>query len=97
MRQPTLEAIPLFDEPFRLIAKKGSEVLGAERLSPGLLCVCDMILLEDGHCLRDQAFEVCGKRGGISPRMVTTSLETLQRPDRNTRWFRPGRAMCPGD
>lgn len=78
IREPALECLPLFDEPFRLIAPKGSDILESKRLAPSRLAACDMILLEEGHCLRDQAIAVCSKRGGTSPRMVTTSLETLK-------------------
>lgn len=78
IRTDSLECTHLFDEPFRLIAPRGSTILKADRLSPGRLCACDMVLLEEGHCLREQAIAVCSKRGGTSPRMVTTSLETLK-------------------
>lgn len=78
IRNDSLECFPLFDEPFRLVAPHGAPILNTDRLVPSRLCACDMILLEEGHCLRDQAIAVCSKRGGASPRLVTTSLETLK-------------------
>lgn len=78
LRHESLEVVALFDEPFRLIAPKGSEIACVESLSPSRMCARDMILLEEGHCLREQAIALCGKRGGTSPRLVTTSLETLK-------------------
>lgn len=78
VQRPALEAIPLFDEPFRLIAPRGHELLAAERLAPSRLRVDEMILLEEGHCLREQAIALCSRRGGVTPRVVTTSLETLK-------------------
>lgn len=78
VRNDAIESIELFDEPFRLIAPRGSGIAGVERLTPARMSACDMVLLEEGHCLREQAIAVCGKRGGVSPLMVTTSLETLK-------------------
>lgn len=78
LRNDSLDVLPLFDEPFRLIAPRDSEIARMERLSASKMCARDMILLEEGHCLREQAIAVCGKRGGSSPRVVTTSLETLK-------------------
>ena len=78
VRHHSLEALPLFDEPFRLIAPVGSAIAAHKRLLPSRLAACDMILLEDGHCLRQQSISVCTKRGGPTPRLVTTSLETLK-------------------
>ena len=38
-----------------------------------------MLLLEDGHCLRDQALEVCQAAGvRVSDEFKATSLETLR-------------------
>lgn len=78
IRQEALSIIPLFDEPFRLIAPHNSPLLESTRLAPARLRASDMVLLEEGHCLRDQALALCGKRGGTTPKLVTTSLETLK-------------------
>ena len=47
VRHHSLEALPLFDEPFRLIAPVGSAIAAHKRLLPSRLAACDMILL--GH------------------------------------------------
>lgn len=73
-----LATIPLFVEPFRLIAHTRSDIAKARPLAPSRLAACDMVLLEEGHCLRDQAIAVCSRRGGTSPRTTTASLETLK-------------------
>ena len=38
----------------------------------------NLLLLEEGHCLRDQALEVCGREGRESEEVRATSLETLR-------------------
>lgn len=78
IRNDSLECVTLFEEPFRLLASRGSEIIKTDRLAPARLSACEMVLLEDGHCLREQAIAVCGRRGGVSPLMVTASLETLK-------------------
>jgi len=78
VQRPSLDVMPLFDEPFRLIAPRGHDLLAVERLAPSRLMVGEMILLEEGHCLREQAIALCSRRGGVTPRVVTTSLETLK-------------------
>jgi LysR family hydrogen peroxide-inducible transcriptional activator len=39
-----------------------------------------LLLLEDGHCLRDQALTICGSRGGPQEKhdFRATSIETLR-------------------
>jgi LysR family hydrogen peroxide-inducible transcriptional activator len=37
----------------------------------------DAVLLEDGHCLRDQSLSVCAA-AGVRPRQTAMSLETLK-------------------
>lgn len=59
IEEPTLEVAPLFVEPFlaavpaahRLARKK---VIGVQELAEA-----GLLLLEEGHCLRDQALEAC--------------------------------------
>ena len=38
----------------------------------------EMVLLEEGHCLRDQALEFCNKRYGSQAHVVATSIDTLR-------------------
>lgn len=70
-----LMAEPLFFEPFRLACPAGHPL--ALRPGPALadLQGDDLLLLEDGHCLRDQALALCA--GGGGGRRHATSLETL--------------------
>ena len=69
----------LFEEDFVLAVPEGHELAGHKTLKLGDLAEQNLLLLEDGHCLRDQALEVCqlagaGERSGFR----ATSLETLR-------------------
>lgn len=71
---------PLFSEDFVLAVPTGHPL--AERIGPvdhSVLATEDLLLLEEGHCLRDQALEVCRLSGGRERRgFRATSLETLR-------------------
>lgn len=69
---------PIFDEPFRLVVPKGHPLATTPRLAPSSLIAREMVLLEEGHCLRDQAMAVCRAKGPAKPRVVAASLETLK-------------------
>jgi len=78
-----LEAAPLFEDRFllagsaaRLAALTGSGAV----LDPAALGANPLLLLEDGHCLTDQALEVCGRgRGHAQIDTGASSLGTLSR------------------
>ncbi|MCT4682814.1 MAG: LysR substrate-binding domain-containing protein [Roseicyclus sp.] len=74
--EPTLEEVALFSEGFVLVRPEAE----AEAPVPAPEALPDMqlLLLEEGHCFRDQALEVCGLRAG-SPRagLDGSSLSTL--------------------
>jgi LysR family transcriptional regulator, hydrogen peroxide-inducible genes activator len=69
----------LFEEPFVLAVPSGHALAGRKKLKMEDLADQSLLLLEDGHCMRDQALEVChmagaSERGGFR----ATSLETLR-------------------
>ena len=74
-----LKVIPLFFEPFVLAAPKNHSILNKKPLKSSDLSATEMILLEDGHCLRDQALDLCpvNRRGNIQQYHVA-SIETLR-------------------
>jgi len=69
----------LFEEPF-MLAVPGDHPLASHRdLQLSELTDQHLLLLEDGHCLRDQALEVCSLAGaGEKEGFRATSLETLR-------------------
>ncbi|CUH62534.1 Morphology and auto-aggregation control protein [Thalassovita gelatinovora] len=78
-----LTEIPLFEDRFVLAGSQSRlDALGPlrENLRPTELGQNPLMLLEDGHCLTDQALEVCGRNRGHSQiNMGASSLATLSR------------------
>jgi len=75
-----LESLRLFDEPFLLVAPTGHRLARGRTasISEAQLAGEDVLLLAEGHCLRDQALRVCSSAGAhASGRVQATSLGTL--------------------
>ncbi len=70
-----LTVTPLFCEPFVLVCPAGHRLAGLPRLSLPDLAADGLILLEEGHCLRDHALSLC--EGGTPGARHATSVETL--------------------
>ncbi len=79
---PDLAALPLFDEPFWVAFPPGHRFAGRARIADKDLLAEDLLLLAEGHCLRDQALSVCGLSevppAGRVGNLQATSLETLR-------------------
>jgi LysR family hydrogen peroxide-inducible transcriptional activator len=60
--EPSLDEVALFSETFVLVRPEADAVRPVP--SPDALPDMQLLLLEEGHCFRDQALEVCGLRGG---------------------------------
>ena len=74
-----LEARELFVEPFTVAVPDRHRLAKCERVQVADLEDETLLLLEEGHCLRDQALEVCSRVGaGESQDFRATSLETLR-------------------
>jgi len=74
-----LESRSLFAESFLVAMPRGHRLTARKRLKPADLAGETLLLLEDGHCLRDQALEVCGNVPvGEDQDFRATSLETLR-------------------
>jgi LysR family hydrogen peroxide-inducible transcriptional activator len=68
----------LYDEPFLLVLPKGHALAGKPELRPADLKRQPLLLLDDGHCLREQALSFC-RRAGVTPvgDVRAASLATL--------------------
>ncbi|MFN7131115.1 MAG: LysR substrate-binding domain-containing protein, partial [Myxococcales bacterium] len=73
-----LESLPIFSEPFVLAVPRAHPLSRALRVQQAALRGEEVLLLEDGHCLRDQALDVCRAAGAReSAEVQATSLSTL--------------------
>jgi len=73
-----LETIELFEDPFLLAVPAGDPRRPNTRVSGGEIDREKLILLEEGHCLRDQALAYCGGARGAGPMgLGATSLATV--------------------
>ncbi len=69
----------LFEEPFVLAVPENHPLAQRDSLSLADLDSQKLLLLEDGHCLREQALEVCRLSGANEKsEFRATSLETLR-------------------
>ncbi|MET0582841.1 MAG: LysR substrate-binding domain-containing protein [Pseudoxanthomonas sp.] len=69
----------LFEEPFLLAVPENHPLAQRDSLSLNELSEQKLLLLEDGHCLREQALEVCRLSGANEKsEFRATSLETLR-------------------
>ena len=74
-----LEARPLYDEDFTLAVPSNSPLAKRSSVKLDDLSGETLLLLEDGHCLRDQALDVCSRIDvKESEDYRATSLETLR-------------------
>ena len=79
LHEDGLEVEFLFEEPFVVALPASHALAGNPELSLADISNEHLLLLEDGHCLRDQALEVCQLAGaGEKDGFRATSLETLR-------------------
>jgi len=68
----------LFRDELSLVTRQAGHAGRGKRLRLRGIDPADMLLLEEGHCLRDHAIAACGpRRGGWQSRVEATSLTTL--------------------
>ena len=73
-----LAAEPLFFEPFRLACPSDHELAGKEHVRIRDLERGPLLLMEEGHCLRDQTLSLCDSRRLPSRSRYASSLEMLR-------------------
>ena len=68
----------LFKDEFRFVARTTDPLSKAKAIAMERLDLNNIILLEEGHCLREHAIAACGtRRGSVRPHIEATSLPTL--------------------
>lgn len=74
------EDIPLYHEEFYIVVPEGHPYAGREDVPLSALRQMDLLLLDDGHCLRDQVLDLCrsvdarpGETAGFATRAASLS------------------------
>jgi LysR family hydrogen peroxide-inducible transcriptional activator len=79
VQEDGLEAMPLYDEPFLLAVPEQHRLAARRQVQIAELNDDTLLLLEEGHCLRDQALSVCARsRAHEKQDFRATSIETLR-------------------
>ncbi len=74
----TVETMPLFEDEFYLVFHAGDMIDPPPTVAPSAIDATHLLLLEDGHCLKDQALAACGRPElRADPGARGTSLVTL--------------------
>lgn len=74
---PGVTELPLFDEDFVLVTPQGHPLAGRADIPREALRELRLLLLDEGHCLRDQALDVCREAGRTEGAAVTTTAAGL--------------------
>lgn len=79
-----LVGLPLFEEPFWVAHPRDHPLAELEEITEADLAGVDLLLLTDGHCLRDQVLKVCaqpgernGRNSSVPGDLRAASLDTL--------------------
>ncbi|MEB3022054.1 hydrogen peroxide-inducible genes activator [[Mycobacterium] crassicus] len=68
--------IPIYDEDFVLALPPGHPLAGKRRVPPTALADLPLLLLDEGHCLRDQALDIC-RNAGVRAALANTRAASL--------------------
>ncbi|MET9501033.1 hydrogen peroxide-inducible genes activator [Streptomyces sp. NPDC006622] len=76
---PGVSELPLFEEDFVLVTPLGHRLGGQDGIPREALRELNLLLLDEGHCLRDQALDICREAGREDAPVTTTAagLSTL--------------------
>ncbi|MEJ8637145.1 LysR substrate-binding domain-containing protein [Streptomyces sp. NPDC006475] len=80
LQVPGIEELPLFDEDFVLVTPEDHWLGGRQDIPREALRELPLLLLDEGHCLRDQALDICreaGRRDGTPVTTTAAGLSTL--------------------
>ena len=75
--KPELETLTLFDDRFLLAVPANDPLPERARVTARDVNARRLLLLEEGHCLRDQALAYCERRSDIDTGFGATSLATV--------------------
>ncbi len=72
-----IESMPLFEDTFLLAVPAADKFPDVSKITPDSIDMRRLILLEEGHCLRDQALTFCSVGGRDIVEFGATSLTTV--------------------
>jgi LysR family hydrogen peroxide-inducible transcriptional activator len=81
VQAPAIVTSPLFDEPFWFVAPAEHPLADRREVTESDLADECVMLLDEGHCLREQALAICARAGATDDRRSdfrATSIETLR-------------------
>ena len=79
VRGDDIEVMELFREPFVVALPAGHRLASMPRMTERKLSYENVLLLEEGHCMRDQALAICAAHSSEErEELKATSLETLR-------------------
>ncbi|MFJ9622194.1 hydrogen peroxide-inducible genes activator [Streptomyces sp. NPDC101181] len=74
---PGVTELPLFDQDFVLVMAEDHGLGGQADIPRAALRELPLLLLDEGHCLRDQALDICREAGRTRGAPVTTTAAGL--------------------
>jgi LysR family transcriptional regulator, hydrogen peroxide-inducible genes activator len=77
LEKAEFETVDLFSDRFLLAVPADDPLPERARVSKSDVSARELVLLEEGHCLRDQALSYCGERDYAHNRLGATSLTTV--------------------
>ena len=76
-----LETLPLFTDPFLLAVSREHSLAQRNVLPPRTYKARRSLLLDDGHCLRDQTLAICDAAGACEARRFSCDQSPYARAD----------------
>lgn len=77
--EPGVVVTPLYDETFEVLLPAGHPLAALQRIPPSTLEGEPVLMLGEGHCLRDQVLSFCPHiHGGAAAEVTSSSLETIR-------------------
>jgi LysR family hydrogen peroxide-inducible transcriptional activator len=78
VEQANLESRTLFEDPFTLAVCADHPLAEQEEIDLNTVAKENLLLLDEGHCLRDQALKLCNPSRFVEHDFRASSLETLR-------------------
>ncbi len=76
-----IREIPLYNEPFLIYLNPSNSLISENEIDADQLPMDTLLLLEEGHCFREQALRICGNKSEVNSRnfsLQSGSIEGLK-------------------